>query len=54
MLQTMSVKVTGFEKLREDYETCPDFGEMYASRLSNQSSGPTSFMLHDGYLFQGA
>lgn len=35
LLQTMSVKVTGFEKLKEDYETCTDFGEMYASILSD-------------------
>ena len=30
----MSVKVTGFKRLKDDYESCPDFGELYTS-LSN-------------------
>lgn len=30
LLQTMSIKVTGFERLTEDYETCLDFREVYA------------------------
>ena len=28
-LTVMSVKVTGFERLKDDYESCPDFGELY-------------------------
>ena len=34
LLSIMSVKVTGFERLKDDYESCPDFGELYTS-LSN-------------------
>ena len=30
----MSVKVIGFERLKDDYESCLDFGELYTS-LSN-------------------
>ena len=29
LLSIMSVKVTGFERLKDDYESCPDFGELY-------------------------
>jgi len=28
ILVAMSEEVIGFEKLREEYESCPDFGEM--------------------------
>ena len=34
LLFVMSVKVTGFERLKGDYESCPDFRELYTS-LSN-------------------
>ena len=34
LLSVMSVKVTGFERLKDDYESCPNFGELYTS-LSN-------------------
>ena len=34
LLSIMSVKVTGFKRLKDDYESCPDFGELYIS-LSN-------------------
>ena len=34
LLSIMSVKVTGFERLKDDYESCPDFEELYTS-LSN-------------------
>ena len=30
----MSVKVIGFERLKDDYESCPGFRELYTS-LSN-------------------
>ena len=26
----MSVVVNGFEKMKTEYESCPDFGEVYA------------------------
>ena len=34
LLSVMSFKVTGFERLKDDYELCPDFRELYTS-LSN-------------------
>ena len=36
LLLVMSVKVTGSEQLKDDYESCPDFGELYTS-LRNAS-----------------
>ena len=34
LLSIVSVKVTGFERLKNDYESCPNFRELYTS-LSN-------------------
>ena len=34
LLSVMSVKVTRFERLKDEYEPCPNFGELYTS-LSN-------------------
>ena len=31
LLSIMSVNVTGFERLKKDYESCPDFGTNYTS-----------------------
>ena len=52
LLSIMSVKVTGFERLKDDYESCPDFGELYTS-LSNISRPILDdYTLQDGYLFK--
>lgn len=53
LLHTMSVQVTGFKKLKEDYESCPDFGEIYASLMSDLSRSTIGFISQDGYLFKG-
>ena len=48
----MSVKFTGFEQLKDDYKSCPDFGELYTS-LSNASRPILNdYTLQDGYLFK--
>ena len=31
ILVAMSAEVTGFERLREEYESCPDFREIYVT-----------------------
>ena len=52
MLSVMSVKVTGFERLKDDYKSCPDFRELYTS-LSNASQPILDdYTLQDGYLFK--
>ena len=48
----MIVQVTGFERLKDDYKSCPDFGELYTS-LSNASRPILDdYTLQDGYLFK--
>ena len=51
-LSVMSVKVTGFERLKDDYESCPNFGHLYTSL--NNASRPIldDYTLQDGYLFK--
>ena len=52
LLSVMSVKVTRFERLKDDYESCPDFGELYTS-LSNVSRLILDdYTLQEGYLFK--
>ena len=52
LLSIMSVKVTGFKQLKDDYESCPDFEEFYTS-LSNASRPILDdYTLQDGYLFK--
>ena len=52
LLSIMSVKVTGFEGLKNDSKSCPDFVELYTS-LSNASRPILDdYTLQDGYLFK--
>jgi hypothetical protein len=48
----MSTNVTGFERLRDEYESCLDFEKLHAT-LSN-ASYPTieDYTIQDGYLFK--
>lgn len=45
--------MTGFEKLKEDYESCPNFRVIYAFLMSDLSRSMTGFIFQDGYLFKG-
>ena len=36
LLSVISVKITRFERPKDDYESCPNFGKLYTS-LSNAS-----------------
>ena len=51
ILIAMSAKVTGFERLREEYESCPDFGEIY-TMLRGPTREMDGFLLDGGYLFR--
>ena len=52
LLSIMSIKVTGFERLKDDFESCPGFRELYTS-LSNASQPILDdYTLQDGYLFK--
>ena len=48
----MSVQVTGFERLKDDYESCPNFGELYTSLSNAPRPILDDYTLLDGYLFK--
>jgi len=50
ILIVMSVEVTGFERLREEYELCPDFGEIYIASQDNSVLEMDRLLLPDEYL----
>ena len=52
LLLVMSVKVTGFEQLKDDYESCPDFRELYTSLRNASRPVLDDYTLQDGYLFK--
>ncbi|KAK8944242.1 hypothetical protein KSP39_PZI007782 [Platanthera zijinensis] len=52
LLTSMEVHVDGFERIKDEYATCPDFQDFY---LSAQDSFPTTisaYVINDGYLFR--
>lgn len=53
ILHTMSLQVTRFDKLREDYESCPEFGTIFHSLQGNRPMRSREFMIQDGYFFWG-
>jgi len=52
ILVATSVEVTGFERLREEYESCPDFGKIYVTLGYDSVREMDGFLLQDGYLFR--
>ena len=52
LLVAMSVETTGFERIREEYESCPDFGEIYTLLRDGLARERDDFFLQDGYLFR--
>ena len=48
----MSVKFTGFEQLKDDYKSCPDFGELYTSLGNALRPILDDCSLQNGYLFK--
>ena len=53
LLNSVSTEVVGFERLKEGYETCPDFSEVYRALHSGPSSDHSDYTLLDDYLFRG-
>ena len=53
VLHSMSNKVIGFEHLKDDYSSCPDFGIIFTDIFASQGKDHTNFLLCDGYLFKG-
>ena len=52
LLNSLSVEVVGFEQLKDEYPTCPDFGGTYVS-LSSDQRMMGEYVLKDGFLFKG-
>ena len=50
-LVVMSVETIGFEWIREEYATCPDFGEIHTLLWDGLAREWDDFFLQDGYLF---
>ena len=53
ILTKMSTVVNGFEKIKAEYESCPDFCDIYAILIDGSTQEVDSYTLHDGYLFLG-
>jgi len=47
----MSTVTTGFEKLKTEYESCPDFHDIYIKLKDGMTHEINGFILQDGYLF---
>ncbi|XP_054782686.1 uncharacterized protein LOC129289975 [Prosopis cineraria] len=54
LLHTMSVSVVGFENLKEDYVSCPDFRIIYQEVRNGNRHEHVDFILKDGHLFCGS
>jgi len=52
LLSVMSVEVTGFERLKEEYESCSEFGEIYLTLKDENHRAINGYHLQDGYLFR--
>lgn len=53
LLQSMSVHVVGFERMKDEYSACPDFGIIYRDVLDGNRHECVDFIIRDGYLFRG-
>uniref|UniRef100_A0A2N9HIL9 CCHC-type domain-containing protein n=1 Tax=Fagus sylvatica TaxID=28930 RepID=A0A2N9HIL9_FAGSY len=52
LLSMMSTNITGFERLRDEYESCPDFGQVHATLSSAPHPTIEDYTIQDGYLFK--
>ena len=52
ILVAMSREVTGFDRLIDEYELCPDLREIYIVLRDGPTREMNRFLLHDGYLFR--
>uniref|UniRef100_A0A2N9G4P9 Reverse transcriptase n=1 Tax=Fagus sylvatica TaxID=28930 RepID=A0A2N9G4P9_FAGSY len=52
LLSMMSTNVTGFDRLRDEYESCPDFGKLHATLSSAPHPTIEDYTIQDGYLFK--
>lgn len=48
----MNVQFIGFEKLKEEYKSCPDFKDIFLASQNGQLDTSDGFHLEEGYLFR--
>ena len=52
LMNTVRTEIVGFDRLKSEYSTCPDFGHIYHSLQQGPSSEHSDYILLDGYLFK--
>ncbi|KAL3577705.1 hypothetical protein D5086_019209 [Populus alba] len=52
LLFVISVEVIGFERLKEEYESCSEFGEIFLTLKDENHRVINGYHLKDGYLFR--
>jgi hypothetical protein len=52
LLSMISVEITGFERLKEEYESCPEFEEIYMTLKDKNNRVVNGYHLQEGYLFR--
>ena len=52
LLNSISTEVIGFERLKDEYKTCPDFKAIFQTLSQGSSSKHSEYTLLDGYLFK--
>ena len=52
ILTVLSNRVFGFEKLKAEYESCPDFQEIFTLLESRATGEKDGFLLQGGYMFR--
>ena len=51
LLSTVSIEVVGFDKVKEDYEECLNFGDILTTLRKGPSRECSEYSFQDGYLF---
>lgn len=54
LLQSMNVSFVRFERLKNEYPTCPDFGLIFQYVQNGDRHDYVDFVIGDGYLFRGS
>ena len=51
VLEQLNSEVVGFERIREEYASCPDFGKIFGALKEEVTQEINGFLLQDDYLF---
>ena len=52
LLSIISPQIIGLDKIKEIYDSCKDFKNIYTEVLNGNSPNHSDFQIHDGYLFK--